>query len=64
MHKHLITQVQHAPMSSLCFSISFNSCEEMLPKMVQKIKDLHVFPDLKITTTIFVSFDLKMSKGV
>jgi hypothetical protein len=30
----------------------------MLPNMVQKTKDLHVFPNLEITTTIFVSIDL------
>ncbi len=36
----------------------------MLPRMVQKTLDLHVFPNLSSTTTISYSFDLWMCKGV
>jgi len=36
----------------------------MLPRMVQKTLDLHVFPNLSSTTTISYSFDLWMCKDV
>jgi hypothetical protein len=38
--------------------------DEMLPRMVQKTLDLHVFPNLSSTTTISYSFDLWMCKDV
>jgi hypothetical protein len=37
--------------------------EEVLPTMVKKTMDIHVLPNLALTTMVFASFDLWMSCG-
>jgi hypothetical protein len=44
--------------SHVIFPFHSHVVEEVLPKMVQKTMNLHVFPNFKSTTTMFVSFDL------
>jgi hypothetical protein len=38
--------------------------DEVLPKMMQKTLDLHIFPNLSSTTTDSCNFDLWMCRGV
>jgi hypothetical protein len=45
------------------FPSRFNFVEEVLLGMVQKIINLHVFPNFKFVTTMCVSFDFHMFKG-
>ncbi len=47
----------------MIFPSCFNLVEEVLPGMVQKIMNLHVFPNFKYVATMFVSFDFYMFRG-
>ncbi len=47
----------------MIFPSRSNLVKEVLLGMVQKIMNLHVFPNFKSTTTISVGFDFYMYKG-
>jgi hypothetical protein len=45
------------------FPSHFNSIEEVLPGMVQKTMNLHVFPNFKFAAIMIISFDFYMFRG-
>ncbi len=47
----------------MIFPSRSNLVEEVLPRMVQKIMNLHVFPNFKYATTMFINFDFYMFRG-
>jgi hypothetical protein len=49
-------------MSSCEFSFCFDLVEDVLPRMVQKTMNMHVLPNFKSMATMFINFDLYMSK--
>jgi hypothetical protein len=45
-------------MPSFCSPSCSIFAEKVLPKMAQNTMDLHVLPNLEITTIIFIGFDI------